>query len=129
MRTFTGEVLTDREALRAETVHSIAAQARLTNKPRSTLIGGDSALIIVDWNLEGDVAGRHPHLADRNDDGRRPPVGRRVVAVRRPQLSRDGWISRVVVVASGGATPRPAVASVSPLLSPWVTTGRCGCGI
>jgi uncharacterized protein (TIGR02246 family) len=52
MRTFTGEVLTDREALRAETVHSIAAQARLTNKPRFTQTGGDTALIIVDWNLE-----------------------------------------------------------------------------
>ena len=52
MRTFTGEVLTDREALRAETVHSIAAQARLTNKPQITLIGGGTALIIVDWNLE-----------------------------------------------------------------------------
>lgn len=52
MRTFTGEVLTDREALRAETVNSIAAQARLTNKPSFTQIGGDTALIIVDWNLE-----------------------------------------------------------------------------
>ena len=52
MRTFTGEVLTDREALRAETVNSIAAQARLTNKPRFTQIGGDTALIIVDWSLE-----------------------------------------------------------------------------
>jgi uncharacterized protein (TIGR02246 family) len=52
MRTFTGEVLTDREALRAETVQTIAAQARLTNKPRFTQIGGDTALIIVDWNLE-----------------------------------------------------------------------------
>ena len=40
IRTFTGEVLTGREALRAETVRSIAAQARLTNTPKSTLIGG-----------------------------------------------------------------------------------------
>jgi ketosteroid isomerase-like protein len=52
MRTFTGEVLTDREALHAETVNSIAAQARLTSKPGFTQIGGDTALIIVDWNLE-----------------------------------------------------------------------------
>ena len=52
MRTFTGRVLTDPESLRAETVQTIAAQARLTNKPRSTLIGGDTALIIVDWELE-----------------------------------------------------------------------------
>ena len=52
MRTFSGEVLTDQEALRAETLQSIAARARLTNKPRSTLIGGDTALSIVDWDLE-----------------------------------------------------------------------------
>jgi hypothetical protein len=39
MHTFTGKVLTDQEALHAEAVQSIAAQARLTNKPRSTLIG------------------------------------------------------------------------------------------
>jgi hypothetical protein len=52
MHTFTGKVLTDREALHAEAVQSIAAQARLTNKPRSTLIGGGTALIIVDWDLE-----------------------------------------------------------------------------
>jgi len=52
MRTFTGDVLTGREALHAETAHSIAAQARLTNMPRSTLIAADTALIIVDWNLE-----------------------------------------------------------------------------
>jgi uncharacterized protein (TIGR02246 family) len=52
MHTFTGKVLTDQEALHAEAVQSIAAQARLTNKPRSTLIGGDTALIIVDWDLE-----------------------------------------------------------------------------
>lgn len=52
MRTFAGTVLTGREALHAEAVQSIAAQARLTNKPRSTLIGADTALMIVDWNLE-----------------------------------------------------------------------------
>jgi uncharacterized protein (TIGR02246 family) len=52
MRTFTGAVLSDREALHAEAVHSISAQARLTNKPKATLIGGDTALIIVDWSLE-----------------------------------------------------------------------------
>ena len=52
MRTFTGKVLTDQEALHAEAVHSIAAHARLTNKPRFTQIGGDTALVIVDWDLE-----------------------------------------------------------------------------
>jgi len=77
MRTFTGEVLTDREALRAETVNSIAAQARLTNKPRSTLIGGDTALIIVDWDLEAMLpdgtgispAGTTTAVARRSADG------------------------------------------------------------
>jgi uncharacterized protein (TIGR02246 family) len=77
MRTFTGEVLTDREALRAETVNSIAAQARLTNKPRFTQIGGDTALIIVDWNLEATLpdgtrispAGTTTAVARRSADG------------------------------------------------------------
>jgi uncharacterized protein (TIGR02246 family) len=52
MHTFGGKVLTGQEALRAEAVQSIAAHARLTNKLRSTLIGGDTALIAVDWDLE-----------------------------------------------------------------------------
>ena len=52
MQTFSGKVLTGQEALRAEAVQSIAAQAHLTNKLRSTLIGGDTALIVVDWDLE-----------------------------------------------------------------------------
>jgi len=52
MHTFSGKVLTGQAALRAEAAASIAAQARLTNKPRATLIGGDTALIIVDWDLE-----------------------------------------------------------------------------
>jgi uncharacterized protein (TIGR02246 family) len=77
MRTFTGEVLSDREALRAETVHSIAAQARLTNKPRVTQTGGDTALIIVDWNLEATLpdgtrispAGTTTAVARRSADG------------------------------------------------------------
>ena len=52
MRTFTGKVLTDHEALHAEAAQSIAAQARLTNKLRSTLIGGDTALLVADWDLD-----------------------------------------------------------------------------
>ncbi|MDH6575156.1 SgcJ/EcaC family oxidoreductase [Kitasatospora sp. MAP5-34] len=77
MRTFTGEVLTDREALRAETVRTIAAQARLTNKPKVTLIGGDTALIIVDWNLE----------ATSPDGTRISPTGTTTAVARR---SADG---------------------------------------
>ncbi|MQY29587.1 YybH family protein [Nocardia aurantia] len=52
MHTFSGKVITGHEALRAETVQTVATRAHLTNKPKSTLIGGDTALIIVDWNLE-----------------------------------------------------------------------------
>jgi uncharacterized protein (TIGR02246 family) len=77
MRTFTGEILTDREALRAETVNSITAQARLTNKPRFTQIGGDTALIVVDWNLEATLpdgtpispTGTTTAVARRSSDG------------------------------------------------------------
>ena len=74
MHTFSGRVLTDQEALHAEAVQSIAAQSRLTNKPRSTLIGGDTALIIVDWNLEAmlpDGTGISPTtaVARRSADG------------------------------------------------------------
>jgi len=120
---FTGKVLTGQEALHAEAVQSIAAQARLTNKPRSTLIGGDTALIIVDWDLEAML----PDGTGISPTGTTTAGARRGVAVRHPRLSRGSWISQVVVVASGGAMPRPAGASVSRLLSPWVTSGRCGC--
>jgi uncharacterized protein (TIGR02246 family) len=77
MHTFTGKVLTGQEALHAEAVQSIAAQARLTNKLRSTLIGGDTALIIVDWDLEAMLpdgtgispAGTTTAVARRSADG------------------------------------------------------------
>ena len=52
MHTFAGKVLTDQQALRAEAVQSIAAQARLSNELRYTLVGGDTALIVVDWDLD-----------------------------------------------------------------------------
>ncbi|WP_194905675.1 YybH family protein [Catenulispora rubra] len=52
MHTFSGKVLTGHEALHAEAAQSIAAKARLTNTLKSTLIGGDTALISVDWVLE-----------------------------------------------------------------------------
>jgi uncharacterized protein (TIGR02246 family) len=76
-RTLTGELLTDREALRAETIQTIAAQARLTNKPRFTQIGGDTALSIVDWDLEVTLpdgtrispTGTMSAVARRSDDG------------------------------------------------------------
>ena len=93
MRTFTGEVLTDREALRAETVQTIAAQARLTNKPRSTLIGGDTALTIVDWNLEATLP----------DGTQISPTGTTTAVARR---SADGsW--RFAVLNCQGAAGSP----------------------
>lgn len=93
MRTFTGNVLTDREALRAETVQTIAAQAHLTNKPKSTLIGGDTALIVVDWDLE----------ATAPDGTRISPTGT-TTAVARP--SADGsW--RFTVLNCEGSVGSP----------------------
>lgn len=76
MDTF-GKVLTDPEALRAETVQKIAAQAHLTNKPKSTLIGGDTALTTVEWDLEAtspdgariSLTGTTTAVARRSADG------------------------------------------------------------
>ncbi len=90
MRTFTGEVLTDREALRAETVHTIAAQARLANKPRFTQIGGDTALIVVDWNLEATLP----------DGTRISPTGTTTAVARR---SADGSWQFAVLNCQGTA--------------------------
>ena len=93
MRTFGGEVLTDREGLRAETVNSIAAQARLTNKPRVTQIGGDTALTVVDWNLEATLP----------DGTRISPTGTTTAVARR---SADGsW--RFAVLNCQGAVGSP----------------------
>ena len=86
MRTFTGEVLTDPEALHAEAVQSIAAQARLTNKPRSTQIGGDTALIIVDWNLKATLP----------DGTRISPTGTTTAVARRATDGRGGSPSSTV---------------------------------
>jgi uncharacterized protein (TIGR02246 family) len=90
MRTFNGEVLTDREALRAETARSIAAQARLTNKPRSTLIEGDTALSIVDWSLEATLP----------DGTRISPTGTTTAVARR---SGEGWWRFTILNCEGAA--------------------------
>ena len=93
MHTFTGKVLTDEEALHAEAVQSIAAQARLTNKLRSTLIGGDTALVIVDWDLEATLP----------DGTRISPTGTTTAVGRR---SADGsW--RFAVLDCQGAAGSP----------------------
>ncbi|WP_194895650.1 YybH family protein [Catenulispora pinisilvae] len=100
MRTFSGEVLTDREALRAETLQSIAARARLTNKPRSTLIGGDTALSIVDWDLEATLP----------DGTRISPTGTTTAVARR---SADGsW--RFAVLHCQGTVGSPQWRTTEP---------------
>ena len=90
MHTFSGKVLTDLEALRAETVQTIATQAQLTNKPKSTLIGGDTALIIVDWNLEATLP----------DGTRISPTGTTTAVARR---SADGSWRFAVLNCQGAA--------------------------
>lgn len=100
MRTFSGEVLTDQKALRAETVHSIAARARLTNTLRSTQIGGDTALIIVDWNLEATLP----------DGTQISPTGTTTAVARR---AADGaW--RFVVLNCQGAAASPGWRTTEP---------------
>jgi uncharacterized protein (TIGR02246 family) len=94
MRTFTGVVLTDRDALHVEAVHSIAAQARLTNKPKVTLIAGDTALLIVDWNLD----------AISPDGTRISPTGTTTAVVRRS--ADDSW--RFAVLDCQGTDGSPA---------------------
>jgi uncharacterized protein (TIGR02246 family) len=109
MRTFTGAVLTDREALHAEAVHSIAAQAHLTNKPKVTLIGGDTALIIVDWNLE----------AISPDGTRISPTGTTTAVARRSadELWRFAVLDCQGTVGSPGwrTTELPSAAGQSPV--------------
>jgi uncharacterized protein (TIGR02246 family) len=93
MHTFSGKVLTGREALRAETVQTITTRAHLANKLKSTLIGGDMALVAVDGDLEATLpdgtrispAGTTTAVARVSADG--------VVAVRRPGLPTGGVIA------------------------------------
>lgn len=84
MHTFGGKVITGREALRAETLGTIATQAQLTNNLKSTLIGGDTALITVDWTLEATLP----------DGARIFPTGTTTAVAR---LSADGsWLFAVL---------------------------------
>ncbi|MEY9861688.1 uncharacterized protein (TIGR02246 family) [Catenulispora sp. GAS73] len=93
MRTFSGDVLTDQEALRAETVNSIAVQAHLTNKLRFTQVGGDTALIVVDWDLEATLP----------DGTRISPTGTTTAVARQ---SADGtWRFAVLNCQGTAASP------------------------
>lgn len=51
-RTPQGEVLEDREAIRANFAELVAAGARLENRPRQVLGNGTVALLLIDWTLE-----------------------------------------------------------------------------
>lgn len=52
MRTPAGEIIVGHEALRREISGTIAARGRLTNIPRHTLVGAETALLVTDWTLE-----------------------------------------------------------------------------
>ncbi|WP_327145403.1 YybH family protein [Nocardia sp. NBC_01327] len=100
MRTFSGDILTDREALRAEAIQTIAARAHLTNNPRFTQIGADTALTIVDWNLE----------ATSPDGTRISPTGTTTAVARR---SPDGsW--RFAILNCQGAVENGALSAIEP---------------
>ncbi|MDI2126542.1 YybH family protein [Yinghuangia seranimata] len=55
MRTVAGELITGEGALRAEISGTVAARGRLTNVPRHTLVGADTALLVTDWTMEIDA--------------------------------------------------------------------------
>ncbi len=51
MRTVTGEVINGADALRREAEETLAAQPHIVNTTRQVLIGGGTALVVVDWTL------------------------------------------------------------------------------
>ncbi|WP_329561246.1 YybH family protein [Kitasatospora sp. NBC_01266] len=77
MRTVTGEHLAGTEALRAEISGTVAAHGRLTNVPRHTLVGAETALLVTDWTMEIDgpdgeriaPTGTTANIARRDADG------------------------------------------------------------
>ncbi|MGF1431676.1 YybH family protein [Kitasatospora sp. LaBMicrA B282] len=77
MRTVTGEHLVGADALRAEIGGTVAARGRLTNVPRLTLFGADTALLVTDWTMEIDgpdgeriaPTGSTANIARRGPDG------------------------------------------------------------
>ncbi|MFI1170586.1 YybH family protein [Streptomyces melanogenes] len=77
MRTVTGELIADAEALRAEIGGTVAAHGRLTNVQRHALVGADTALLVTDWTMEIDgpdgeriaPTGTTANIARRDADG------------------------------------------------------------
>ncbi|MGW2815977.1 YybH family protein [Streptomyces sp. NPDC001415] len=77
MRTAAGEHITGAEALRVEIGGTVAAHGQLTNVPRHTLVGAETALLVTDWTLEIDgpggeriaPTGTTANIARRDTDG------------------------------------------------------------
>ncbi|WP_194891196.1 YybH family protein [Catenulispora pinisilvae] len=77
MRTVTGDIITGEEALREETIRTIAMKAHLTNTERHAFVGAGTALLHVDWSLSAtlpDGTGINPTgtttaVASRSADG------------------------------------------------------------
>ncbi|MCC9309490.1 SgcJ/EcaC family oxidoreductase [Kitasatospora sp. RB6PN24] len=77
MRTVVGEHITGTEALRAEIAGTVAARGKLTNVPRHTIVGADTALLVTDWTMEVDdpggeriaPTGTTANIARRHTDG------------------------------------------------------------
>ncbi|MFI9274271.1 YybH family protein [Kitasatospora sp. NPDC052896] len=77
MRTVTGEVITGAAALRHEVEQTLAAEPRIANTIRHVLVGGGTALVVVDWELrltapDGSritATGTTANVARRDPDG------------------------------------------------------------
>ncbi|WP_181799397.1 YybH family protein [Kitasatospora acidiphila] len=89
MRTVAREHITGTEALRAEIAGTVAAHGRLTNVPRHTLVGADTALLVTDWTMEIDGPdGLWGHLPAEGR-GRIAPTGTTANIARRD--ADGGW--------------------------------------
>lgn len=77
MRTTTGAQIAGAEELREEISGTLAAHGKLTNVPRLTLLGADTALLVTDWTMEIDgpdgeriaPTGTTANIARREADG------------------------------------------------------------
>jgi ketosteroid isomerase-like protein len=77
MRTTAGAHITGIDELRAEIGGTVTAHGKLTNVPRHTLIGAQTALLVTDWTMEIDgpagervaPSGTTANIAHRDSDG------------------------------------------------------------
>lgn len=115
MRTVAREHITGTEALRAEIAGTVAAHGRLTNVPRHTLIGADTALLVTDWTMEIDGPdGLSGHLpAEGRGGSPRPappptsPAGTPTAAGASPSSTRSAPPERTRRGPPGGTERRP----------------------